>query len=199
MAGLEAARSGDPDLLLLDIMLPGISGLDVARVLRSSGNDIPIVMLTALDSEQDKIAGLDAGADDYVTKPFSTNELLARVRAQLRRARKAGPPDKPIDAGALHIDPVAMRVERNGSPVRLRSKEYALLLSLAGHDGALCSRELLTQEVWGQSFLTTSRTLDTHIRRLRKAIDGDGWTYIRTEHGMGYRWEPTRVDGEGDR
>ncbi len=195
MAGLDAAQTADPDLILLDLMLPKLSGLEVASTLRSRGIETPIVMLTALDSERDKISGLDAGADDYVTKPFSTAELLARVRAQLRRSRHGTEPTAPITAGPLCIDPSATRVELNGKQVRLRAKEYRLLLVLASHAGALCTRPFLTQEVWGEVFLPTSRTLDTHVRRLRKAIRTEGWSFIHTEHGMGYRFDPVRTDG----
>lgn len=192
--GLDIAQSGGPDLILLDVMLPKLSGLEVARALREAGDDVPIIMLTALDRESDKIAGLDAGADDYVTKPFSTAELLARVRANLRRhgATHAQTSER-IVAGALEIDPVATRVYVGGSPVRLRHKEYLLLFALASRSGALCTRQWLSQEVWGEAFLPTSRTIDTHIRRLRKAIERDGWTYIHTEHGMGYRFEAKRA------
>lgn len=192
-AGLEAARTTKPDLILLDILLPKVSGIDVARTLRASGDDVPIIMLTALDRDEDKVAGLDAGADDYLTKPFSTNELMARIRAHLRRSRHSH--DKPagrIEAGELLIDADAMRVYVAGEPVRLRSKEYSLLIALAFRQGALCTRQWLAQEVWGEEFLSTSRTIDTHIRRLRKAIERNGWTYIQTEHGMGYRFEAKR-------
>lgn len=191
--GLEAARTTDPDLILLDLMLPHVSGTEIARSLRASGCDTPIIMLTALDTEADKVAGLDAGADDYVTKPFSTAELLARVRAQLRRTHHEPQLTETIVAGPLTIDPVAMRVEIDGEPVRLRAKEYRLLSVLAARRGALCTRQYLTQEVWNEVFLPTSRTLDTHIRRLRKAIQVDGWSFISTEHGMGYRFEPTQT------
>ena len=192
-AGLDAARHTSPDLILLDILLPKLSGTDVARTLREEGSDVPIIMLTALDREEDKVAGLDAGADDYMTKPFSTEELLARIRAHLRRMKHAQEaPSGTIEAGLLSIDIDAMRVCVAGKPVKLRSKEYALLIALASRRGALCTRPWISQEVWGETFLPTSRTIDTHIRRLRKAIEGDGWTYIQTEHGMGYRFEARR-------
>lgn len=189
-AGLEAARTCDPDLILLDILLPKRSGLEVARILRASDKDTPIIMLTALDQEDDKIAGLDAGADDYVTKPFSTAELLARIRAHLRRVRVSDEPPSHIETGELLIDTKASRVLVAGKQVRLRNKEYALLVALASREGSLCTREWLTERVWGQTFLPTSRTLDTHVRRVRRIIDVDGWTYIHTERGMGYRFEP---------
>ncbi len=194
--GLKAAEEGCPDLILLDLMLPEVSGLDVARTLREEGVKTPIIMVTALDEEEDKIAGLDAGADDYITKPFSTKELLARIRANIRRAgiqtsRQSGV----IEAGDLKIDLDGTRVYLDGEPVDLRSKEYALLVALASRSGALCSRQWLSEEIWGEEFLATSRTIDTHIRRIRKAIEGGDYTYIQTVHGMGYRFEVIRKDG----
>ena len=194
-AGLEAAQACSPDLILLDVLLPRRSGLEVARALRAGGNDTPIIMLTALDQEDDKIAGLDAGADDYVTKPFSTAELLARVRAHLRRKRIKDEPPPIIETGELHIDTRAARVLVAGEPIRLRSKEYTLLVALASREGSLCTRPWLTERVWGETFLPTSRTLDTHVRRVRRLIDVHGWTYIHTERGMGYRFEATHKDG----
>ncbi len=193
--GLEAARATDPDLILLDVMLPKLSGLEVARQLRNDGSKVPIIMLTALDQETDKVAGLDAGADDYVTKPFSMAELLARVRANMRRRMESNT-ERPsqIDVGELHMDLNAARVLVAGNSVKLRKKEYQLLFALASRPGTLCTRQWLSREVWGEAFLPTSRTIDTHIKRLRKAIDRDGWTYIHTEHGMGYRFEPRHAD-----
>lgn len=193
--GLEAARATDPDLILLDVMLPKLSGLEVARQLRNDGSKVPIIMLTALDQETDKVAGLDAGADDYVTKPFSLAELLARVRANMRRRMESNT-ERPsqIDVGELHMDLNAARVLVAGNSVKLRKKEYQLLFALASRPGTLCTRQWLSREVWGEAFLPTSRTIDTHIKRLRKAIDRDGWTYIHTEHGMGYRFEPRHAD-----
>jgi DNA-binding response OmpR family regulator len=193
---LQAARQISPDLIVLDLMLPGKSGLEVARDLRDQGDDVPIIMVTALDRDQDKIAGLDAGADDYVTKPFSTEELLARIRANIRRAGGSGSHIGSVEAGELTIDINAMRVLINGEPVDLRSKEYALLAAMAMRPGALCTRQWLAHEVWGEEFLSTSRTIDTHVRRIRKAIDQDGWTYIQTAHGMGYRFEAQRSGDE---
>ena len=143
-----------------------------------------------------RIAGLDAGADDYVTKPFSTAELLARVRAHLRRARIKDEPPAIIETGDLRIDTRTALVLVAGRPVRLRSKEYDLLVALASREGSLCTRPWLTARVWGETFLPTSRTLDTHVRRVRQVIDVNGWTYIHTERGMGYRFEAVREDGE---
>ena len=187
---LEYVHSANPDLVLLDLMLPKVSGIDVARNQRAPNNDVPIIMLTALDREEDKIRGLDAGADDYITKPFSTDELLARIRANMRRAGvSTSKSSGSIDAGELHIDLDAARVSVAGEPVELRSKEYKLLVAMASRPGALSTRQWLAEEVWGEEFLSTSRTIDTHVRRIRKAIDRNGWTYIQTAHGMGYRFE----------
>jgi DNA-binding response OmpR family regulator len=195
-AALQTVHTAEPDLILLDLMLPKLSGLEVARTLRAEGHAMPIIMVTALDREGDKIAGLDAGADDYLTKPFSTPELLARVRANLRRSARETHGSQIISAGDLTIDTGAARVSVAGEPVRLRSKEYALLVALATHAGALCTRPWISSTVWGETFLSTSRTIDTHIRRLRKAIEGGAWTYIQTEHGMGYRFEAHRKNEE---
>lgn len=190
-AALEYAETTDPDLILLDLMLPKVSGLDVVRVLRDSKNNVPIIMVTAIDREKDKIRGLDAGADDYITKPFSTDELLARIRANMRRAGiSATKRTGKIEAGELSIDLDAARVTVAGEPVALRSKEYKVLVALASRPGALATRQWLALEVWGEEFLSTSRTIDTHVRRIRKAIDKNGWTYIQTAHGMGYRFDP---------
>ncbi len=187
--GLTLARTSAIDLILLDVMLPKMSGLELARALRESGDDVPIIMLTALENESDKIAGLDSGADDYITKPFSTNELFARIRAQLRRTHRDASKGGIVEVGALKIDFDTARVEVSGKTVKLRLKEYQLLKALVMREGALCTRTWISQEVWGETFLRTSRTIDTHVRRLRKAIETDGWTYIQTERGMGYRFE----------
>ncbi len=201
-AGLAAARDTKPDLVLLDVMLPEMTGIEVARHLRKEGDEVPIIMLTALDGDADKVRGLDAGADDYITKPFSTTELLARVRAHLRRSHAHGPGDEAgegagtrIEAGGLLIDRAAARVLVAGRPVELRSKEYALLVALAMRPGMLCTRQWIAGQVWNEEFLSTSRTIDTHVRRIRKAINRDGWTYIQTAHGMGYRFEARHEEG----
>ena len=188
---LQAAYSAHPDLILLDLMLPRKSGFEVASDLRAHNNNVPIIMVTALDQEQDKIHGLDAGADDYITKPFSVNELLARIRANLRRAQaKTMEHGSIITAGEMTIDVDNAVVTIAGKPVSLRNKEYRLLVAMAQRRGALCTRQWLSEEVWGESFVNSSRTIDTHVRRVRKAIDADGWTYIQTVQGMGYRFEP---------
>jgi len=190
---LELAREIDPDLVLLDLMLPGMDGYQVAEQLRSSGGEMPIIMVTALDQERDKIRGLDAGADDYITKPFSMEELLARVRANLRRVRTRGilARDDVIEVGDLRIEPSSARVFVKGEPARLRLKEFQLLVAMASRPGLLCTRQQLAEEVWGYDFLPSSRTIDVHIRRLRQAVEEPSdFEYVHTVHGMGYRFEP---------
>lgn len=194
--GLEAlglARSISPDLILLDLMLPGIDGYLFAEEIRTTDTEVAIIMVTALDQERDKVRGLDAGADDYITKPFSMEELLARVRANLRRVRERAVLDKAqvIEIGDLVIEPSELRVSVAGQQAKLRLKEFQLLVALASHRGALRTRQHLAQEVWGYDFLPSSRTIDVHIRRLRQAIeDPSKFVYIHTVHGMGYRFEP---------
>jgi DNA-binding response OmpR family regulator len=154
---------------------------------------VAIVMVTALDEARDKVRGLDAGADDYITKPFSMDELLARVRANLRRVRERAvlASDDPLEVGDLVIEPSQLRVRVAGAPVRLRLKEFQLLLALARQPGRLLGREALAREVWGYEHLTSSRTIDVHIRRVRQAVEEpSAFTYIQTVHGVGYRFEP---------
>ena len=198
---LQAARESAPDLVLLDLMLPGLDGYQVAEKLRSSGQDVPIIMVTALDQERDKVRGLDAGADDYITKPFSMEELLARVRANLRRVKtmEVLAKDEVIEAGDMRVEPKSFRAFVQGAPAKLRAKEFQLLVALASRPGALCTRQYLAEEVWGYEFLPSSRTIDVHIRRLRQAVeDGSDFIYIHTVHGMGYRFEPVRKDAMGE-
>ena len=190
---LDAARAVQPDLILLDLMLPGMDGYRVAEQLRSSDKETAIIMVTALDQERDKVRGLDAGADDYITKPFSMEELLARVRANLRRVRDEG--------GTLR-----RQGHRGGRP-RHRAQELPRARQGAGGPaaaqgvpaaprargprGALCTRQILAEEVWGYEHLPSSRTIDVHIRRVRQAVeDPSDYVYIHTVHGMGYRFEP---------
>lgn len=197
-SGLDIARKINPDLILLDLMLPSMSGIDVAKSLRMTDEETPIIMVTALGSDEDKVKGLDAGADDYITKPFSTKELLARIRANMRRAGRGR--DKTVgqilEHGDLVIDPISTRVSVKGKPIKLRTKEYELLLALATRPSALARREWLAREVWSEEFLSTSRTIDVHIRRIRKAVETESdYEYIHTVHGMGYRFEPVLKEG----
>ena len=190
--GYETALSIEPDLVLLDVMLPGMDGFAVARKLRQNNFTSPILMLTALDADADKVKGLDAGADDYVTKPFSTDVLLARIRAHLRRSELDGVNiSNPQTYGDLTLDVENSCASINGTPLKLRSKELSLLFALAERQGMLCRRTWLTQKVWKEDYLSTSRTIDVHIRRLRSVLDEySDYTYIHTVHGMGYRFEP---------
>jgi DNA-binding response OmpR family regulator len=190
--GLQMALEQLPDLILLDLMLPGIDGYQFAEQLRRKDKDVAIIMVTALDQERDKVRGLDAGADDYITKPFSMEELLARVRANLRRVRERQvlAEETVIETGDLVIEPSQVRATVAGHPARLRLKEFQLLVALASHPGLLMSRQRLASEVWGYDFLPSSRTIDVHIRRLRQAVEEpSAFTYIHTVHGVGYRFE----------
>lgn len=193
ISGYETALSIEPDLIF-DVMLPGMNGFEVASKLRKEGFNSPILMLTALDADEDKIKGLDAGADDYVTKPFSTEVLLARIRANLRRTEMDGVSmSKPQTYGDLTLDIENSTASVKGKPLKLRSKELALLFALAERQGMLCRRTWLTQKVWKEDYLSTSRTIDVHIRRLRSVLDEvSDYRYIHTVHGMGYRFEPIK-------
>jgi len=194
---LQMARESSPDLILLDLMLPGIDGFEFAHEIRKTDPDVAIVMVTALGEERDTVRGLDAGADDYVTKPFSMEELLARVRANLRRVRERAvlEVDDTIETGDLALEPSQLRVSVAGRPVRLRLKEFQLLLALAKAPGRLMTRQKLAEEVWGYDHLASSRTIDVHIRRLRQAVEGpSAFTYVHTVHGVGYRFETTPKD-----
>lgn len=184
--GLELFRARPPDMVLLDLMLPGMSGMDVCRHIRTS-SDVPVIMLTAKDSEADIVAGLEVGADDYVTKPFSMRELIARVRANLRRpvARES----EVLSAGPLTLDPVRHEVRLEGREVELRPKEFALLELLLLERGRLVTRSTLLEAVWGPAFYGDPKTLDVHIRRLRAKIEKDPHKpeLILTVRGFGYK------------
>jgi DNA-binding response OmpR family regulator len=196
---LDMARQSAPDVILLDLMLPGMDGFTFAEQIRKTDETVAIIMVTALDQERDKVRGLDAGADDYITKPFSMEELLARVRANLRRVRERAvlSADETITVGDMVIEPSQLRVQVAGAPVRLRLKEFQLLLSLAREPGRLMSRQRLAAEVWGYEHLPSSRTIDVHIRRVRQAVeDPSAFDYIHTVHGVGYRFEPSPKSGE---
>ena len=184
---LAVAAREAPDLILLDIMMPGLSGWDVCRELRSQGIDVPIIMLTARGEEGDRVRGLELGADDYITKPFSLRELLARVRAVLRRP---GPRHKVEEFafGDARVRPRGRQAFRAGHPVGLTRKEFDLLVYLLEHRGEVVTRERLLDEVWGYERFPTTRTVDTHILRLRRKFeaDPDRPAFILTVHGQGY-------------
>jgi DNA-binding response OmpR family regulator len=191
--GLRVAHAERPDLILLDLMLPSLDGYQFAEEVRKVDAEVAIIMVTALDQERDKVRGLDAGADDYLTKPFSMEELLARVRANLRRVRERAvlETDETIEVGDLVIESGQFRVTVGGKPASLRLKEFQLLVALARNTGNLMSRQVLAREVWGYEFLPSSRTIDVHIRRLRQAVeDPSAYRYVHTVHGIGYRFEP---------
>jgi two-component system response regulator RegX3 len=192
VAGLESARVNDPDLVVLDLMLPGMSGLDVCRQIRRS-SDVPIIMLTAKDAEADKVAGLELGADDYMTKPFSMRELVARIRAQLRRAAKSGvlaESNEVLRGGPVELDIDAHQASVDGEAVDLRPKEFELLESLMRRRNRLAARHTLIDEVWGPSYFGDTKTLDVHIKRLRQKLEADPSRpkLIVTVRGLGYKF-----------
>jgi DNA-binding response OmpR family regulator len=210
--GLKLARGESPDVVLLDVMLPGIDGFEICRILRKEEYNVPILMLTARSEEVDKIVGLEMGADDYLTKPFSMRELLARVKALLRRVEliredlglltaegqapvAANGTDAPQPATLvfdnLAIDESRREVRLNGAPLRVKPKEFDLLHFLARHKGIAVSRDLILERVWGWSFDGNSRTVDVHVRWLREKIEADpsNATRILTVRGIGYRFD----------
>ncbi len=194
--GLELARRERPDLVILDVMLPRLDGFSVCRILRQE-SDVPILMLTARQDEVDRIAGLELGADDYVSKPFSLGELLARVRAIMRRTdRQPVASREVLDAGSLRVDTGSRRAWRDDAEINLSQKEFDLLACLIRNRGMALSRDVLLERVWGYDFLGDSRTVDVHIRWLREKIEPDPGrpTYIQTVRGVGYRFEIPSID-----
>jgi two-component system alkaline phosphatase synthesis response regulator PhoP len=187
--GLALALSEAPDLVLLDIMMPGMSGWDVCREIRKRGLDVPVIMLTARGEEEERVRGLELGADDYVPKPFSLRELLARIRAVLRRP---GPRRKfeEFAFGDVRIQLRARLVFKAGQEIRLTRKEFELLRYMVEHRGEVLTRDRLLDEVWGYDQYPTTRTVDTHILRLRQKFEADPErpTRIVTVHGQGYRF-----------
>ena len=191
--GLELASTRDPDLILLDVMLPKMNGFDVCAALRRAGSSVPILMLTAREEENDKVFGLEAGADDYITKPFSMRELMARVKANIRRrsldAALRGPAEQLLRQGELTVDLSSMTVQKAGVPVEVTQKEYDLLVCLLSSPGRVYSREELMSKVWNYSYFGDDmRTVDVTVRRLREKIEDDPGNprYIRTKRGAGY-------------
>ncbi|GAB4422607.1 MAG: response regulator transcription factor [Anaerolineae bacterium] len=189
LTGLELARNKLPDLIILDVMLPELDGLSVCRILRRE-MEVPIIMLTARSSEVDKIIGLDSGADDYITKPFSLGEFLARVRAAIRRQPKSASP-KVLQAGNLEMDLVSRKVYKGGLEINLSYKEFDLLAELMRNQGMVLSRDLLLTKVWGYDYYGESRTVDVHIRWLREKIEDEPSKprRITTIRSVGYRFE----------
>jgi two-component system, OmpR family, alkaline phosphatase synthesis response regulator PhoP len=188
--GIEAFRAMKPDLVILDVMLPRMDGLAVCRAIRRE-SDIPVIMLTARDTELDTVVGLEVGADDYLTKPFSMVELVARVRAMLRRAapRHGAAPER-VEQGGLVIDVARRRVTRDGVELELKPREFDLLAHLAGSPGRVFTREQLLASVWGLDYSGDSRTVDTHVKTLRERLgdEADRPRWIETVRGVGYRF-----------
>ncbi|MBW3576213.1 MAG: response regulator transcription factor [Actinobacteria bacterium] len=190
-AAISAWERERPDLVLLDLMLPGTSGTEVCRRLRARSN-VPIIMVTARGAEVDRVVGLELGADDYVTKPFSTRELIARIRAVLRRDVRTNAPgsDEVVEAAGVRVDPARREVTVSGRVLQLPPKEFDLLEVLVRNAGLVRTRTQLVDEVWGNDYVGDTRTLDVHIARLRRRIEQDPHhpTRIRTVRGVGYRF-----------
>ena len=186
-AALDAVASLSPALIVLDVMLPKLDGFEVCRRLRAENNPVAILMLTARDEDIDKIIGLELGADDYLTKPFNPRELVARVKAILRRdARRSQPAAASIHLGNLTIDPASREIRIGETLIDLRTQEFDLLLTLAEHRGMVLSREKLLQMAWGFDFYGQTRTVDVHVAHLRKKMEGST-VRIETVTGVGYK------------
>jgi two-component system response regulator RegX3 len=190
---IERFRSEPPALVILDLMLPELSGLDVCRMIRAE-SDVPIIIVTAKDSEADKVTGLELGADDYVTKPFSVRELVSRVRANLRRARPPGPntvsDGDVVSGGRVRMDVARHEVSVEGRAIGLPPKEFELLETLLRRKGRLLTREYLIDEIWGSDYVGDTKTLDVHVKRLRQKIERDPHRpmHLLTVRGLGYKF-----------
>lgn len=189
LEGIRVARTSRPDIILLDLMLPNIDGREVCRYLRGR-SDAPILMLTALDREEDVIAGLEVGADDYVTKPFRMNELVARINALIRRTRSQEPETDTLIAGDLLVSISEYRATYAGRELRLAPKEFQILVALMRRAGKVCTRAELMKEAWGEGIIVDPRNVDVHVRLIRAQLEGepDGSWLIQTVHGVGYRF-----------
>lgn len=193
--GLALARSGRYDVILLDLMLPGMTGLELLRVLRREGNATPVLIVSAKSDEVDRVVGLKVGADDYLTKPFSRPELLARMEAVLRRSRRVSAdvdePETSIEAGPIVLDRARRTVAVGGNPIRVTTKEFDLLAFLIASPGRIFSREQLISRVWGYDYQGDERTVDVHVSWLRSKLrQADGRNHFRTVRGVGYAFEP---------
>jgi DNA-binding response OmpR family regulator len=196
--GLEAFRQSRPDVVVLDVMLPKLDGFEVCRRIRRE-SDVPILMLTARDTELDKVVGLEIGADDYLAKPFSTRELVARIRALLRRTRQAvAPVGERLESAELLLDAGRHRVTLEGREIALKPKEFELLAFFMGHPGQVFGREQLLASVWGYDFAGDSRTVDTHVKTLREKLgdDAERPRWIDTVRGVGYRFREASLAPE---
>ncbi len=195
--GFRLAQEHQPNLLILDLMLPGMSGLEICKRLRDQGMETPVIMLTSKAEENDKVLGLELGADDYITKPFSLRELLARVKAHLRREEAASSPvagakQDQFTFGEVIVDLKRHEVRKAGELQELTPREFRILGYFLAHPGELISRDRLLEEVWGYDVYPTTRTIDSHIHMLRMHIESDPASpkYIKTIHGVGYLFEP---------
>ena len=188
--GLKRALEDSPDLIVLDVMMPKMSGLEVCKQLKAKRQSIPIIMLTARGQEVDKVVGLELGADDYVTKPFSIRELLARVKAVLRRSHTLPKEQERYSFGDAEVDLRACRVTRNGKELEFSSTEFELLKYFVSHPGEILSRDRLLEEVWGYDSYPTTRTVDAHLVRLRQKLEPNPEQprFFLTVHGTGYRF-----------
>lgn len=189
-AALELAQSENIDLILLDVMLPNLDGLSICRILRRE-TDVPILLLTARTGEMDKIIGLDSGADDYITKPFSLGELFARIRVALRRRSRTHLATNFLSMADINIDLIGRKAEKSGQAINLSHKEFDLLVELIRNAGVVLSRDLLLTKVWGYDYAGGTRTVDVHVRWLREKIEQDPSSpkHILTIRGIGYRFE----------
>jgi two-component system response regulator VicR len=197
-AGLTKAREANPDLILLDVMLPKMIGFDVCKALRAEGSSVPVIILTAREGESDKVEGLEIGADDYITKPFSMRELMARVKANIRRTAMQqtvpGSGSAAVTYGGLSIDLESYQVSKHGAPIDLTQREYELLTFLAGHPGKVYSRTDLMEQVWNYDYVGDDvRTVDVTVRRLREKIEDEpaNPSLILTRRGVGYYFAGT--------
>jgi DNA-binding response OmpR family regulator len=193
-AALEAAQNANLDLILLDVMLPGLSGIEVLRTLRRNGITTPVIVVSAKGDEIDRVVGLKVGADDYVTKPFSRPELLARIEAVLRRHRREGSePERreTLDFGRVSIDVTRREVKVDEEPIHLTTKEFDLLAHMAASPGRIFTRDQLLARIWGYDYLGDGRTVDVHVSWLRGKLRGaEGHDYFRTVRGVGYAFAP---------
>src|SRR6266542_4425069 len=183
---LELARRIKPDLIVLDLMMPRLDGWEVCRQLRKDGHPPPIIMLTAKDEDVDKVVGLEMGADDYVTKPFNPRELLARIKAILRRRGESADPNAIVEVGDLHLDPARHELRVDGEEVALRTQEFELLKALAQNAGRVMTREQLLAAAWGYQYLGESRTVDVHVAGLRQKLERST-VQIQSVRGIGYK------------
>jgi two-component system, OmpR family, response regulator len=202
-AALRQAEASQPDLIVLDVMLPDMDGFEVCRRLRAAGNEVPVIFLTARDTSSDTVTGLAIGGDDYVTKPFSVEALVARVRAVLRRASRSaadpqrGHPGQPLRAGDVELDEDRWTVHRGGVPVELSPTEFRLLAYLMRHEGRVLTRAQLLENVWGWDYSGESQIVETYVSYLRRKLDPLGPPVIYTQRGVGYSFRPRHAQQAG--